>query len=61
MFRGSTKTGQPQLSLVEQRGTPEQIAKMLDTTYIWLADHPEDNYVRQAYLGLVERKGTPEQ
>ena len=43
---------------MERKGTSGQVERVLKETSAWLSQHPDDNYVRAAYLGLVERKGT---
>ncbi|MFN8469793.1 MAG: hypothetical protein U0X20_29825 [Caldilineaceae bacterium] len=50
-----------QLALVEQSGTPEQIAAVVDATADWLGHNPQDFHVRNSYLALVEQRGTPKQ
>ena len=47
--------------MAERKGTAEQVARTLAEASAWLANHPDDHYVRTAYLGLAERKGTAEQ
>jgi tetratricopeptide (TPR) repeat protein len=49
------------IGLVEQKGTPDQVEKVLSETSEWLSSHPDDTFVRTRYIGLVEQKGTPDQ
>ena len=49
------------LSLVKDKGSQEQIEKVIVKTRLWLKDHPDDNTVRVYYLSLVKEKGNQEQ
>jgi tetratricopeptide (TPR) repeat protein len=49
------------IGLVEQKGTPDQVEKVLSETSEWLSSHPDDTSVRTRHIGLVEQKGTPDQ
>jgi hypothetical protein len=49
------------IRFVDQKGTAEQIATVINATATWLAVNPQDIEVRRTYLRLVESNGTAEQ
>jgi hypothetical protein len=50
------------LWLVGARGGPAQVRRAIVQTARWLKAHPEDDFIRVAYLlFLIRRRGTPEE
>jgi hypothetical protein len=50
------------LWLVGARGSPTQVRRGIVQTARWLKAHPEDDFIRVAYLlFLIRRRGTPEE